>query len=37
MFRLNRMEAANAADFKFAPHQLNHQEYLQEKEKNHQP
>jgi len=27
------MEAANAADLKFAPHQFSLQEYLQEKDK----
>ncbi|MGN7990259.1 helix-turn-helix transcriptional regulator [Pedobacter sp. 22226] len=34
MFRLDRIEAVYPTDFKFAPHQLSLQEYLQEKEKN---
>ncbi|MDQ0639293.1 hypothetical protein QF042_002858 [Pedobacter sp. W3I1] len=31
--RLDRMEAAIVTDFKFAPHQLSLQKYLQEKKK----
>ncbi|WP_293312888.1 helix-turn-helix transcriptional regulator [Pedobacter sp. UBA5917] len=34
MFRLDRIAAIQVTDDKFVPHQLNLQEYLQEKEKN---